>query len=72
MVNMTLSIPEELHQIIKKYTEIRWSEVARQAMWTQARKLDLMDTISNALSSKGIDKTGPFVSISIFRRTVKR
>jgi len=38
MTNMTLSVPEELYKIMKKHSEIKWSEVARQAMWTQARK----------------------------------
>ncbi len=47
MTNMTLAIPEELHKIMKKHKEIKWSEVARQAMWAQARKLELM---SNLLS----------------------
>ena len=45
MPNMTLSIPEELHNIVKKHTEIKWSEIARRAMWTHARKLQLMDVL---------------------------
>jgi hypothetical protein len=45
MTNMTLAIPEELHKIIKKHKEIKWTEVARQAMWEKARKLELMDKI---------------------------
>ena len=45
MTNMTLAIPEELHKIIKRHKEIKWTEVARQAIWDQARKLELMDNI---------------------------
>ena len=45
MVNITLSIPEELHKIVKKHSEIKWSEVARRAMWEQAKKLQLMDKL---------------------------
>ena len=45
MTNMTLAVPEDLHQIMEKHKEIKWSEVARQAMWEQARKLELMDKI---------------------------
>jgi hypothetical protein len=45
MVNMTLAIPEDLHRIIKSHSEIKWSEVARKAMWNQARKLQLMDSL---------------------------
>ena len=42
---MTLSVPEELYKIMQKYREIKWSEVARQAIWTKAKKLELMDRV---------------------------
>ena len=42
---MTLAIPEELHKVIKKHKEVKWSEIARQALWMQARKVELMDKI---------------------------
>ena len=42
---MTLAVPEELHKIMKKHKEMKWSEVARQALWMQARKLEMMDRI---------------------------
>lgn len=45
MTNMTLALPEELHKIMKRHIEIKWSEVARQALWKQARKMELMDKI---------------------------
>lgn len=45
MTNMTLALPEELHKLMQKYKEIRWSEVARQAMWEKAKKLELMDKL---------------------------
>jgi len=45
MTNMTLAIPEDLYKIMKKHSEIKWSEVARQAIWTQARKIELMDNL---------------------------
>jgi len=45
MPNMTLSVPKSLHIIVKKHTEIKWSEIARRAMWEQAKKLQLMDKL---------------------------
>jgi hypothetical protein len=36
MTNMTLAVPENLTQIIKKHREVKWSEVARQALWNEA------------------------------------
>ena len=32
MTNITLSISSELHQKMKKYNEIKWSEVVRKAI----------------------------------------
>ncbi len=45
MTNMTLAVPEDLQHIMQKHKEIKWSEVARQAMWEKARKLELMDKL---------------------------
>ncbi len=46
MANVTLAVPEELHTIMKSHPEIKWSEVARQAMWEYARRLELVDEIT--------------------------
>ncbi len=42
---MTLALPEELFTLMKKHKEIKWSEIARQALWTHAKKLELMNKI---------------------------
>ena len=42
---MTLALPEDLHEMMKKHREIKWSEIARQAIWEQAKKLEIMDKI---------------------------
>ncbi|MHA1359124.1 MAG: hypothetical protein ACTSRC_13460 [Candidatus Helarchaeota archaeon] len=45
MPNITLSIPDEIYKIMKKYKEIRWSEIARQAIEKFSRKLELLNII---------------------------
>ncbi len=40
MVNMTLAIPEQLHKTMKKHSEIKWTEVARQAIERKAKMLE--------------------------------
>jgi hypothetical protein len=45
MVNMTLAVPEELSNIMKKHSTTKWTEVAREAMWARAKKLELMDKL---------------------------
>ena len=55
MPNMTLAVPDELHSVVKKHSEIKWSEIARKAMWEQARKLELMDAITQKSKLKEKD-----------------
>ena len=45
MTNVTLAVSEDLYTIMQKHKDIKWSEVARQAMWEKARKLELMDKL---------------------------
>ena len=45
MTNMTLALPEELHALMAQHKEIRWSEVARDALWGQARKMEILEKI---------------------------
>jgi len=46
MPAMTLAIPEDLHSIIKKHNHVKWSEIARRAMWDYAKKLELLDNLT--------------------------
>ena len=56
MVNVTFAVPEELHVIMRLHPEIKWSEIARKAMWEYARKLELMEklTAESGLSEKDV------------------
>ncbi len=47
MVNMTISIPDKLHHLIKKHRDVKWSEIARQALWKRARDLEVLDRITS-------------------------
>jgi len=48
MVNMTISVSEDLHKKIRSFPEVKWSEVARRAI--EERVSDLEDL--NRLASK--------------------
>ena len=45
MVNVTFAVPEELHKVMKKHSEIKWSEIARRALWEHAKKIELMEKL---------------------------
>ena len=40
MPNITLSIPDEIYRKMKKYSEIKWSEVVRKAIIDYLKKLE--------------------------------
>jgi predicted house-cleaning noncanonical NTP pyrophosphatase (MazG superfamily) len=56
VVNVTFAVPEELHEIMRRHPEIKWSEIARKAMWEYAQKLELMERIvsGSRLSKKDV------------------
>ena len=46
MPNMTLSLSEEVYRIVKAHNEVRWSEIARRAIEDYARKIELMNALT--------------------------
>lgn len=40
MPNITLSVPDEIYKKMKKYSEIKWSEVVRKAILEYLKKLE--------------------------------
>jgi predicted house-cleaning noncanonical NTP pyrophosphatase (MazG superfamily) len=56
VVNVTFAVPEELHEIMRRHPEIKWSEIARKAMWEYASRLELMErlTSESGLSEKDV------------------
>ena len=70
MTNMTLAVPEDLHAIMKKYDTIKWSEIARKALWDQARKLELMDKLlsKSKLTEEDALEIGRKINKGIARR----
>ena len=55
MTNLTLSVPDELYQEMKKHPEIRWSEVARQALAKKLEDLRRLDALLSGSKFTGED-----------------
>lgn len=60
MTNMTLSIPDELMKKMKKFSEIKWSEVARRAMEQRVNDLEVLQklTSKSKLTEKDVQEMG--------------
>ncbi len=67
MATMTLSIPNDLYAVIKHHNEIKWSVIARNAMWEYARRIQLVDRIleKSELTEKDAAEIGKLVKKSI-------
>ena len=70
MPNMTLAIPEELHQRMKKHAELRWSEIARRAIEERVTDTERMNelTSKSKLTQKDVDE----ISLKIKQGIAKR
>ena len=44
---MTLAIPEELHEKMKQFSEIKWTEVARKAIEKKIQDLETLNRIAS-------------------------
>ncbi len=73
MVNVTLAVPEDLHKIMKNHPEIKWSEVARQAMWEYARRLELLESIARKshMTEKDAEEIGKSIKQGLVARYTK-
>jgi hypothetical protein len=71
MPNITLSIPEKVHEIMKKHREIRWSEVARVALMKQIEKIEIMERIASKskLTMKDIDVINEKIKKELYIKT---
>lgn len=70
MTNMTLAVPEDLKRIMEKHREIKWSEVARQAIWEHAKRLELMDKLVS--KSKLTEKDAFEIGQKVKKETARR
>jgi len=73
MVNMTLSVPEELKAVMNKHLEINWSEVARQAFKEKASQIELLDAIASKskLTEQDALELGKKIKLSMWKERYK-
>ena len=57
MGNLTLALPDNLQERMRKHSEIRWSEVVRKSITQRIELLEMMDKITqkSKLTKKDVD-----------------
>lgn len=67
MVNITLTVPEDLKVEIQKHKEVNWSAVMRNAMLEHLRKIHIAEAIASKskLTAKDISELDKLVKKGI-------
>lgn len=70
MASLTLAIPNELRTKMKRFPEINWSEVARQAILEKTELLEKMQRLlsKSALTEKDTLEAGRQIKRRVLRR----
>jgi len=70
MPNVTLSIPEALHEKMKKHSEIRWSEVVRKSISEKIEDLEVMDKLTkrSKLTQADVDEIAHKIDSEVARK----
>lgn len=70
MANLTLAIPADLKAEMKKFAEINWSEVARQAIAEKIQTLEAMDRLlaKSALTERQADEVGRQIKRRVWKK----
>jgi hypothetical protein len=57
MTNITLSVPEEIHQSMKHFSEVKWSEVARRAIIEKIETMQFAEKLAqkSKLTQRDVD-----------------
>jgi len=70
MANLTLAIPADLKEKMKRFPEINWSEVARQAIVEKTQILEKMERFlsKSALTEKEAQAIGRQIKRRVWRK----
>mgnify|MGYP001301748994 CR=1 FL=1 len=68
MTNLTLAIPDDLHERMKMHSEIRWSEVVRKSIAQKVELLEVMDKIAkkSKLTNKEVNEIAHKINKDVF------
>ena len=52
MVSVTISVPEDIRKLMKKFPEINWSGLVRRSIIEKAKELQMKEEILNQLGKE--------------------
>lgn len=72
MANITLSIPDDLKKKMEKHSEIKWSQVARNAIEKRINDLELLEklTSKSKLTEEDVEKISKIINKEVARKVL--
>jgi predicted CopG family antitoxin len=73
MANITLSVPKEMFEKMKRHGELKWSEIARQAFEKKLKEIELMEKLlsKSELTEKDAERIGHEIKARMRKRFSK-
>ena len=73
MANITLSVPNDVHEDMKRFSEVKWSEVARKAIIEKIDAMKAADRIAgkSKLTKRDIEEFSKMIKKEARKRYVK-
>jgi len=70
MVNLTLSISDDLQSRMREYSEIRWSEVVRKSILEKVNTLDMMNklTSKSKFTQRDVDEMSNIIDSNVAKK----
>lgn len=70
MVNITLSVPEDLKEELQKYDEVNWSAVIRRALQEHLKKIQIVEKIAqkSKLTKKDVEEISKKINGSVAKK----
>lgn len=70
MGNMTLAVPDDIQKEMKRFSEVRWSEVARKAILTKLEALRLAEELAqkSTLTKEDVERLSASIKAAATKR----
>jgi hypothetical protein len=71
---LSVPLPEELKEEMEKHKEIKWVEVARQALWEKIKAVEKLDEImaKSRLTEEDVEKHSKAVKEKVWEKHKKQ
>ena len=71
---MTLALSDKLHNKMKQFSDIKWTEVARRAIETKIEDLEALENLvsKSKLTQRDIEKFSKKIKISAAKKFMER